>query len=235
MSQLAFDFGPPPAPDFDNFVTGANAECVAALKALVASLHAGTPAAARFIYVWGPPGAGKTHLAQALLAGQAPGLLVADDCDRLDATAQQEIFHAFNRLTQSASGGFVGFGAVAPARLAVLPDLASRLAWGSVYRLEPLDDLAMRAAWEEAARARGLQIGEDVGAYLLRHARRNMGELKAILDRLDRLSLERKTPVTVALLRDDLQYQLARSSGPDATNGPEPAPGSVAAGHRMPE
>lgn len=227
MTQLALDFGPPPASDFDNFVAGANIECVDTLRALAAQLRAGQEAAHRFIYVWGPPGSGKSHLASALRRATAPGLIIIDDCETLDDDAQQALFHAFNRLTQTQAGGLVSFGSSPPAQLALLPDLVSRLGWGLVYRLEPLDDLAMRAAWEEAARARGMRIGDEVGAYLLRHARRNMGELKGILDRIDRLSLERKSPVTVALVRDVLQ------AGPGRAGRPESA--AVAPGHRPDE
>jgi DnaA family protein len=42
-------------------------------------------------------------------------------------------------------------------------------------------------------------------AYLLRHAPRDMASLIAILDALDRYSLEQKRPVTLPLVRDALE------------------------------
>ncbi len=54
-------------------------------------------------------------------------------------------------------------------------------------------------------RARALDLGEDVIAYLLQHARRDMANLIGILDALDRYSLEKKRPVTLPLVRDALE------------------------------
>ena len=51
------------------------------------------------------------------------------------------------------------------------------------------------------ARARALELGEEIVAYLLRHARRDMASLIGILDALDRYSLEQKRPVTLPLLK----------------------------------
>ncbi len=50
-----------------------------------------------------------------------------------------------------------------------------------------------------------LDLGEDVVAYLLRHARRDMASLIAILDALDRYSLQYKRAVTLPLVRDALE------------------------------
>lgn len=213
MNQLTLDFGPPPPPDFANFVPGANSECVATLQALATSIAAGAPPQPRIVYVWGPAGTGKTHLATALAVRACPDLFVVDDCDRLDAAGQAELFHRINRIVQTTDQALVAFGTDAPARLAVLPDLASRLGWGVVFALAPLDDAALRTALVGAARERGLVLGDDVVDYLLRHARRDMASLKAVLDGLDRLSLEQKRPVGLAMLRTWLDQ--AASASPD--------------------
>ena len=44
-------------------------------------------------------------------------------------------------------------------------------------------------------------VGEDVPAYLLTHFRRDMPSLMALLDALDRFSLEQKRAITLPLLR----------------------------------
>ena len=59
---------------------------------------------------------------------------------------------------------------------------------------------------------------DDVPAYLLTHFRRDMPSLMALLDALDRFSLEQKRAVTLPLLRTML-------ASPD----PATAPGSHAA------
>ena len=201
MSQLILEFGPPPAADFDNFVPGRNSECLATLRALPDQLQAGSRAPHRFVYVWGPAGAGKTHLAAALEACAIPQLTVVDDCHLLTAAAQQQLFHQFDTIAQSADRALVVFGNTPPARLPVMPELASRLAWGIVFALEPLGDDDLAAAMQRAAHERGLSLGSDVPAYLLTHTRRDIASLKTIIARLDRLSLQQKRPVTLPMLR----------------------------------
>ena len=62
MRQLALELASPPAPTLANFVTGGNAEVLAALRALVAGA-----ACERFIYLWGASGSGRSHLLLAVL------------------------------------------------------------------------------------------------------------------------------------------------------------------------
>ena len=201
MSQLILDFGPPPAADFDNFVAGRNKECLAVLRALPQQLKRHGDAPHRFVYVWGPAGSGKTHLAQALDACAVPQLAVVDDCHGLAAAEQQQLFHRFDVIAQSPGHALVAFGNTPPARLPLMPELASRLAWGIVFALEPLGDDDLDAAMHRAAQERGLSLGADVPAYLLTHTRRDIASLKTIIASLDRLSLQQKRPVTLPLLR----------------------------------
>lgn len=201
MSQLTLNFGPPPPPGFDNFVAGRNSECLAALRALLAQLRDGLSSANRFIYIWGPAGSGKSHLAAALAAQQLERLAVVDDCHRLSADGQEQFVHRFDAMTQSPLLALVAFGDGPPSRLSLMPELASRLSWGIAFGLEPLADDELQAAIESAAHDRGLSIAGDVSRYLIRHTRRDMAGMKAILDGLDRLSLEQKRPVTLPLLR----------------------------------
>ncbi len=214
MSQLVLDFGPPPAPTLDNFIPGGNQECLAALRRLADEPPATLAPVGRFVYVWGPPGSGKSHLAEALRSRDLPGLTVVDDCQRLDAPAQARLFHCFDRVAQGSAERLVAFGDEPPARLPVMPELASRLAWGMVFGLEPLGDEDLRGAIEAVAAARGLSLPPDVSGYLLRHTRRDMASLGALLDALDRLSLAQKRPVTLPLLRELLAARAEAAAAP---------------------
>ena len=44
--------------------------------------------------------------------------------------------------------------------------------------------------------------------FLLRHGRRDLASLRAVLDALDAASLERKRPITLPLLREMMQQGL---------------------------
>lgn len=203
--QLVLDFGPPPPPSLDNFVPGENLECLTSLRRLVDSLQQGEAPEPRFFYIWGPESTGKSHLAQALTRLQCPQMMVVDDVDGYSKGRQQTLFHRFNELTARTDHALVVFGAQPPIRLKLMPELVSRLGWGMVFGLRPLDDDALAAALTHLARERGLTLGADLIAYLLRHTRRDMASLKAILDGLDQLVWTSKRPLTLPLLRDYLQ------------------------------
>ena len=221
MRQLLLDFTRAPAPTFDNFVTGRNAELVQALHAAVR----GTPAE-RVIYVWGEPGAGKTHLLKAFATAaassharyvraaefraiDASGIVALDDADTLPEPLQIDLFNAFN---EQAFSLLVVAAAAAPRDVALRRDLATRLATGLTYRVLPLTDAEKRDALAAHARVRGFDLADDVSAYLLTHARRDMGSLMAALDSLDRYSLETGRAITVPLLKE-ASLSLGRGPG----------------------
>jgi len=216
MKQLVLDIAPSPAPTLDNFVSGRNLELLIALDAFARG------DGARFIYVWGAGGSGRSHLLQAVLtAAQGAGrparpftaetapesllgaLVVADDVHRLEDEAQVALFNLYNRLRIGAAGGaLLASGDAAPAQLAVREDLRTRLAAGLVYQLHALNDEEKAAALVRHAQARGFALTREVTDYLLRHTQRDLPSLLALLDALDRYSLASKRAVTVPLLRE---------------------------------
>jgi DnaA family protein len=199
MRQLLLDFTRAPEPTFENFVPGANGELLHALQ----DAAAGRPAE-RVIYMWGETGAGKTHLARALeqVAAARRGVRVIDGVEDLPEEAQNELFNAFN---DRAFTFLLVTAASAPRDLAIRRDLATRLATGLTYRVVALTDEEKRSALAAHAKTRGFDLSEDVAAYLLTHARRDMGSLISALDAIDRYSLETRRPVTVPLLKAAMQ------------------------------
>ena len=216
MRQLLLQLAPPPAPTPDNFVPGRNGAALQALRDIARGT--GTE---RFVYLWGEPGSGRTHLLRGLaqaadarkalyFSGAADAsaaedqVIAMDDVQNLAAGDQIKLFDLYNRV-RATGGALVASGDAAPAQLALRADLRSRLAWGLAFQLHPLSDAEKAAALRAHARARALDLSEDVIAYLLRHARRDMASLIGILDALDRYSLEKKRPVTLPLVRDALE------------------------------
>src|SRR5882672_2171962 len=203
MRQLPLEISPPLEPAFDNFVPGANAEALGAVRAL-----AGGTLAEAIVYLWGEPGSGRSHLLRAA-ARLEPALMVADDVGRLDPGAQQRLFVAINAAREGRAR-VLAAGAAAPAQLALREDLRTRLAWGLVYQLKPLGDADKAAHLRAEAARRGLALSEELVAYLLARLPRDLSSLKDVLDLLDRHSLARQRPLTLPLVREALAEAMAR-------------------------
>lgn len=210
MHQLILDIRPDTPPSFANFLPGANAEALAVLQDMASPGCAGS----HVVYLWGEQGVGKSHLLQAWaslaaapcflrgpLPQDAPPLLAVDDVDGLDATDQIRLFSLLNSAREE-GGRVLVAGHAPPGRLHLRPDLATRLAQGLVFRLHPLTDTDKARALAIRAEAHGMQLPEDVVRYMLRHCRRNLPHLLATVDALDSLSLSRKRPVSLPLLRE---------------------------------
>jgi DnaA family protein len=220
MKQLLLDLEADKPQNLETFVTGKNDELVQLLRHF--ANRATTTLTERFVYLWGEPGAGKTHLLQALAA--TPGaryieaeshagaflfspqvnLYLIDDCQTLSPDAQIAAFNLFNQVREH-DASMVVAGTVPPALLQLREDLRTRLGWGLIYQLHGLTDDEKMAALSHAASARGLMLPSGVIPYLLTHFRRDMRSLSAMLDALGRYSLETQRPITLPLLRSLLQ------------------------------
>jgi DnaA family protein len=208
MRQLPLEISPRPEPAFENFLPGANAEALAAVRALAE----GTLREA-IVYLWGPPGSGRSHLLRAAALAN-PALVVVDDVEALDPQAQQALFNAINGA-RDGRGGVLAAGGNPPAQLALRDDVRTRLAWGLVYQLAPLADADKARHLKAAAARRGLALPDEVVAFLMSRLPRDLDSLNALLDRLDRHSLARQRPLTVPLVKEVLQ----NNSGPSGGGG----------------
>ena len=240
--QLPLALTPGAESDFSAYLAGPNAEVLAALAAWAqpslrpptapAPPGVATPppaATVQFIYIFGPPGTGKSHLLQAACqAARQEGLAAAclplghpglepavlEALDRWDRIAldgleavigqapwEEALFHLYNRLRDAGRGLLVA-ARRPPGELGIhLADLASRLAWGTRYRLKPLDERECAALLRHAARRRGLKLGEEAIAYILKRCPREPGYLLELLGHLDRASLAHKKRPTLPLIR----------------------------------
>lgn len=230
--QLLLDILPPSAPTLDNFVPGPNAQAVQALRQC---------GPGRAVYVWGAAGAGKTHLLRAMAShtgglyfsgrvpaaallrlatdeSPMPACVAIDDVTTLAPAAQAAVFTLYNRWREQQGSphafALVVAGPQAPLALPVREDLRTRLGWDLVFRLEQLSDAERAHALQTRAGERGLQLSPDVINWVLTHYDRHMGKLSALIDALDRYSLEKHRAITLPLLKD----LLARSQPPTSTN-----------------
>ena len=137
-------------------------------------------------------------------AAGAP-VFAVDDVERLTDEEQVSLFNAYNEKTFEF---LLVSASAAPKDVALRRDLSTRLATGLTYRVLPLSDAEKREALAAHAKQRGFAIPEEVTAYLLTHARRDMGSLIGALDSLDKFSLETGRPITVPLVKAALQQEL---------------------------
>lgn len=221
MKQLVLDIGPDAPPGFDNFVPGDNEALLFAVqRAVRGDAH---------VFLWGPPGCGRTHLLKASVAAaleaarpalylpaedvtatlpDTSGLLLAvDDVERLSPDAQIALFNAYNR-SQAQGQTLLLAGHRAPLGLQLREDLRTRIGQCLIFETRPLDDAARTEILLSIAQRRGLRLNDEVVAFLLRHGSRELPRLLAVLDALDRASLEHKRPATLPLLRELMQAGL---------------------------
>ncbi|MCX8086007.1 MAG: DnaA regulatory inactivator Hda [Rhodocyclaceae bacterium] len=224
MPQLLLDLQPPQPPTLDNFIAGENHELIARLAALAA------PGCFDALYLWGGAGCGKSHLLAAtaslalrrrpalLLEGmrrpasadfRAPpgGLVVVDDVDQLEEEAQIALFRIFN-TARLAGLGLLLAGSKPPLKLKLREDLRTRIGQMLIYEVKTLSDSEKAAALQRHAIERGLKVDDGLVNYLLTHGRRDLPSLMAVLDHLDRATLERKQHATLPLLKEIMQLSL---------------------------
>lgn len=198
MKQLLLDIKPAAPPTLQNFVVGRNAEALARL----ADAFDGKPP--QFIYLWGESGCGKSHLLQAC---KALGAKVLDDVHLLNNDAQIDLFNQYNQLKE-AGEWMITAGLHAPKHMGLRDDVATRLAWGLVYQLQPMNDIEKATALKQHAFERGMKLPDEVVEYCLRYLRRDLPTLMATLDALDEWSLTMQKPIKVPMLRKLLQLNL---------------------------
>lgn len=224
--QLPLGIGLRDEATFENFIVGANAEAVSLAQ------RAGSVGGEQFIYLWGASGIGKSHLLQAVChetarhggacayvplheyEDLAPAMLEGmeqldvvciDDVERVAGRREWELalFSLYNALRDRMAGSVVFASTTPPGRESwCLPDLASRFTACVVVHLEELTESDKLAALQLRARARGLELGDDVGHYLLRRWRRDMASLFALLEQLDRQSLVAQRRLTVPFVKE---------------------------------
>jgi len=218
----------PRRPDrFEDFVAGPNEQALAAVRALLDE-----PGGSLFLS--GPDGTGKSHLLNALChaaredglaafyialnrlpeeaAASLEGLQVLDlvCVDDLDSVAgnpvwENALFACFNEI-RAASGRLLVSSKEPLASLDfVLPDLASRLAWGVRQNLHLPDDQGKLEILRQRARTLRIDLPEDVQNYVLKNSKRDMSSLLRVLERLKDAAFAGKRKITVPLAREILR------------------------------
>jgi len=209
----------------DNFFPAGNEEVFAAFNGW---LNANIDKSVLFLH--GVIGSGRSHLLQAACryisekerpsiyvpAGE-PGIsgefisqldpestVCIDDLDQVvgDEHWEEAVLEVHERLLSS--NGRLLLAALQPPRGLglMLPDLATRLAAGAVYRIQPLTERELPRAMQLRARRRGLELPDEVVEYLLRRVPRNSEAIFDLLDRVDEAAFSKKRRLTVPFIRE---------------------------------
>jgi DnaA family protein len=218
LSQLLLDISPDRQPTLASFVVGLNQELLSALRHAVSGRSS-----ERCFYIWGETGSGKSHLLQACVlaaldAGhsavyahggvpQHAAVVAVDDVEMLDDAAQIGLFNLYNRMRER-GGMLLISGKGSPQHLNLRDDLRTRLGWGLVYQVHLLSDKEKSLALTQRAHERGFILPAEVTQYLLRHGRRDLPSLIAVLDALDEHSLRLHRAPSVPLLKEIMQNEL---------------------------
>lgn len=212
---------------FENFYPGPNAGALAAARACASGEQPS------LLFLWGPKGSGRSHLLQAachqaashgssvayvplaaagdlsaqMLQGmEETDLVCIDDIDAVAGQDQWEraLFALVNGILERRGRLAISASAPPPECGIRLADLGSRLSLSAVFRLQSLNDEQKLAVLQSHAAATGLELNDETGRYLLRHYRRDLPALFALLKRLDRESLAAQRRLTVPFVREVL-------------------------------
>jgi DnaA family protein len=228
--QLSLPVGLKDTESFASFIPGQNAQACDHLSELV-SQSEDKKVNNWLTYLFSDSGMGKSHLLyatcqQAELTGEtciylsfnekhvmSPDVLLGlehyrliclDDIEMLhrESTWQIAVFDLINRVKEQNNSCLVITGNQPPKQLSLeLPDLISRLSWGTNFQLYSLTDEQRQQALVVKAQHRGLNMSKDVAKYLVNHWQRDMPALIASLDLLDEQSLQQQRKLTIPFVK----------------------------------
>jgi len=153
----------------------------------------------RTAILFGPPRSGKSMIARWFEeTGQGEAI---DDADRLE---EDELFHRWNRAQEGGRPLLLVSGAKDGNWDIVLPDLASRLGAALHLRIGAPDDAMLAELIALHAEMRALPLDYSATTYLVPRCNRSHLGAEQLVAAIDRLSLERKQPPTLAIWREAL-------------------------------
>ena len=215
--QLAFALPHAESLTRDNFLEGAGNAAGLAL------VDAWPEWPARAMFLVGPDGSGKSHLAAiwaeqagarslsahaldlaAVPGALATGALVLEDLTPVDLD-ERALFHLLNLARQNEAYILITARDLPAAMPIALNDLRSRLRACPVVTLLPPDDQLFRALIVKLAADRQLTIDEAVVSYLATRIERSYAAARQTIALLDNESLRLGRPVTRALAAELLR------------------------------
>ena len=154
----------------------------------------------RTAVLFGPPRSGKSLLARWF--GESGIGEAVDDAETID---EADLFHRWNRAQESGRPLLLVSNRAADGWPIALPDLASRIGAALHLSIGTPDDAMLGDLAALHAEMRGLPLDPAAISYLVPRCERSHVGIERLVATIDRLSLERKQPPTIGLMRDALE------------------------------
>lgn len=174
------------------------------------------------LVIHGPPGCGKTHLAEVWRARSGAvrvafhdlvdtamrdlepgaGVLVEDIAGAAGhAAGERGLFHLYNRCAERGATLLLTL-ATPPIQLRIgLADLRSRILALPAVAVGAPDETLLEAVLVKQFADRQLRVPPDVIAYVVPRLERSFAEASRLVDALDRAALSERRNITIALAR----------------------------------
>ncbi len=226
--QIPLRFGNFQQYDFDCFLPCGNSGLVELL------IDVASGQSRHHVYIWGPPGSGKSHLLQAACKkASESGLQVAyvplnhiaefspdmlHDLGTLDLVCvdalenlsthvdwQQSLVWLYNELRDNHQSMLIA-GREAPHAVQLeLEDLRSRLGWDQVYQLRQANDDVKKDIMRQHAADHAYDLPEDIIDFLMNRVDRDLSSLIGLLEKLDEASLVEKRKLTIPFIKSIIE------------------------------
>lgn len=159
------------------------------------------------LYLYGPEGCGKTHLAHIWkgMAGGAAQIIDGFDAIPGDRAREEELFHLYNRVRLTPGSVLItGFKPLSLYDFAV-PDLASRLRSCPQVALGAPDEDLLYMLLVKLFADRQMRIDAGVISYCVARMERSFAAARDLVARLDTASMTDKKPVGIGMARSILE------------------------------
>lgn len=178
------------------------------------------------VFIVGPAGAGKSHLAavwqsrakaalikpedlienDAQLLAQSSDALMIDDVDPWigERAAETTLFHLYNILKEEGRTMLLSMRS-APSHIDFeIPDLASRFRAAPCATIKSPDDTLLQNIIVKMFADRQINVGEDILKYLMPRMERSFKSISDIVAKSDEIALSQHRPVTIPIIREAL-------------------------------
>lgn len=207
-----------------NFIGAKNSQIVTLINTLFNDNHSNV------MVISGNKSSGKTHLLQgctfAAMGKQLSAVYVdikeelpkdflaqlsendwvcIDNIEDASNAQQQELFDLYNQIKHTQTKLIISAHNL-PTELTLLKDLKTRLSLAVNFTLENLTDEQKIAILQSKMTDKNISINTKIYPYLFKHYSRDLSDLLNAINQLDKASLQRKTSITIPLIKQILDF-----------------------------